>query len=130
MEEHPVLGERVLRGAQNMEHILKAVLHHHERFDGKGYPVGLSGQSIPQLARILAVSDAFDAMTSTRPYRRRLSVEEALAEVERLAGQQFDPVVADAFVRYARTALGSSSAEEGRSRSPVIVPHEAHGNAR
>ena len=74
------------------------VLFHHERWDGGGYPAGLSGRRIPVEARILAIADAFDAMISPRPYRRSLTHEQALAEVEAEAGAQFDPVAAELFV--------------------------------
>jgi HD-GYP domain-containing protein (c-di-GMP phosphodiesterase class II) len=74
------------------------VRHHHERFDGSGYPDGLRGQAIPLGARVIAVADAFDAITSTRPYRAARSKQEALAEIKRGAGRQFDPAVVGAFV--------------------------------
>jgi HD-GYP domain-containing protein (c-di-GMP phosphodiesterase class II) len=73
------------------------VLHHHERWDGTGYPDRLAGERIPLGARIIFVADAFDAMTSDRVYRRRLDTAEALAELERCAGTQFDPAVVEAF---------------------------------
>ncbi|MCK4267817.1 MAG: HD-GYP domain-containing protein, partial [Actinomycetia bacterium] len=72
--------------------------HHHERFDGKGYPDGLSGENIPFGARILAVADSFDAMTSNRPYRQARSREAAFAELKRCAGTQFDPVVVEKLI--------------------------------
>jgi HD-GYP domain-containing protein (c-di-GMP phosphodiesterase class II) len=78
--------------------VLPYVLYHHERWDGRGYPTGRSGTEIPEEARLLAVVDAFDAMTSTRPYRRALPTWRALAEIERCAGTQFDPVYASAFL--------------------------------
>jgi HD-GYP domain-containing protein (c-di-GMP phosphodiesterase class II) len=74
------------------------VLHHHERWDGSGYPDGLSGDEIPLEARLLGVVDAFDAMTSRRAYRPALTVEQALVELERCAGSQFDPLLAETFV--------------------------------
>jgi HD-GYP domain-containing protein (c-di-GMP phosphodiesterase class II) len=74
------------------------VLYHHERWDGGGYPTGRSGEDIPEEARLLAVADAFDAMTSMRPYRRALPIAAAVQEVERCAGSQFDPTVAQAFL--------------------------------
>jgi HD-GYP domain-containing protein (c-di-GMP phosphodiesterase class II) len=74
------------------------VLYHHERWDGGGYPTGRSGEDIPEEARLLAVADAFDAMTSMRPYRRALPIAAAVQEVERCAGSQFDPMVAGAFL--------------------------------
>ena len=80
------------------------VRHHHERYDGAGYPDGLSGEQIILGARILAVSDTFDAMTSERPYRGAMSVEAACAEIERGRGAQFAPEVADAFLRIKKKA--------------------------
>jgi HD-GYP domain-containing protein (c-di-GMP phosphodiesterase class II) len=74
------------------------VLYHHERWDGTGYPTGRAGEEIPVEARVLAIADAFDAMTSDRPYRRALSREEALAEVERCSGTQFDPEIVRVFL--------------------------------
>jgi HD-GYP domain-containing protein (c-di-GMP phosphodiesterase class II) len=71
---------------------------HHERYDGSGYPDRLAGEQIPLVARVFAVADTFDAMTSDRPYRRALSIDEAREEIRRCAGQQFDPVVVEAFL--------------------------------
>jgi HD-GYP domain-containing protein (c-di-GMP phosphodiesterase class II) len=73
-------------------------MHHHERMDGKGYPMGLAGDEIPEFARVIAVADAFDSMTSTRSYRGARSVEEAVAELRKCSGLQFDPVLVDAFI--------------------------------
>jgi putative nucleotidyltransferase with HDIG domain len=95
---HPELGARMLRGIRSLRNALDCVLHHHERWDGGGYPYGLGGDAIPLEARILAVADAYDAMTSTRPYREPRTREEALAEVERCAGTQFDPRLARVFL--------------------------------
>ncbi len=95
---HSETGEHILNPIVEDEEILKAVRHHHERYDGQGYPDGLKGEQIPQLARIIAVADTFDAMTSERPYRKAMSKEVACAEVERCRGTQFDPEAADAFL--------------------------------
>jgi putative nucleotidyltransferase with HDIG domain len=95
---HPELGARMLQEVKSLRAALDCVRHHHERWDGGGYPYGLGGEAIPIEARILAVADAYDAMTSTRPYRDPRTREEALAEVERCAGSQFDPLVARAFL--------------------------------
>jgi HD-GYP domain-containing protein (c-di-GMP phosphodiesterase class II) len=95
---HPELGARMIEGIRSLRAAYGCVLHHHERWDGGGYPYGLGGNAIPLEARILAVADAYDAMTSHRPYREPRSREEALAEVERCAGSQFDPRVAEAFL--------------------------------
>jgi HD-GYP domain-containing protein (c-di-GMP phosphodiesterase class II) len=96
---HPVAGTRILTGIQSLRAALDTVLHHHERWDGGGYPHGLSGTDIPEDARIVAVADAYDAMISDRPYRGRIGHLDAVAEIERCAGSQFDPRIAEAFVR-------------------------------
>ncbi|MFE7482991.1 HD-GYP domain-containing protein [Streptomyces sp. NPDC057552] len=91
MELHPEYGHEIVRGIGFLDEARDAILHHHERLDGTGYPYGLSGGRIPESARIVAVADAFDAMTSTRSYRRARPVPAALAELRRCAGSQFDP---------------------------------------
>ncbi len=98
MEEHPVLGERILAPTE-LEEVLPLVRHHHEWWDGSGYPDGLRGPQIPVGARLLAVCDAFEAMTSPRPYRDPLSFEAAVEQLETGSGSQFDPEVAGSFVR-------------------------------
>lgn len=97
LERHPLTGFRLL-DALCIEPVATWVLHHHERWDGTGYPNGLADDEIPLGARILLVADAYDAMTTDRPYRRRLPHSRALAELERCAGTQFDPGVVTAFV--------------------------------
>ncbi|MFE9599117.1 HD-GYP domain-containing protein [Streptomyces hokutonensis] len=91
IELHPEYGHEIVRGIGFLGEARAAVLHHHERLDGSGYPYGLLGSQIPESARVVAVADAFDAMTSTRSYRRARPVSAALAELERCAGAQFDP---------------------------------------
>ena len=98
IRRHPVTGARLVESFVDFEPALPYVLHHHERWDGEGYPHGLRGEAIPLEARVLGVADAFDAMTSLRPYRPALTVEQALAELERCAGTQFDPRLAETFV--------------------------------
>ena len=98
METHPVLGEEIVRKAPQLSATLPGVRHHHERWDGAGYPDRLAGESIPLDARILALADTFDAMTSDRPYRRGMSVEIALTAIAKGAGSQFDPALADPFI--------------------------------
>ncbi len=94
---HPVAGATLVRSVAGLEVAVGCVLHHHERWDGGGYPAGLAGEAIPLEARVLAVADAFDAMISTRPYRRAMAQSDAVAELERCSGSQFDPFVAEAF---------------------------------
>jgi len=98
IRRHPTAGARLVLPLRRFHEALPYVLFHHERWDGDGYPAGLSGRGIPNEARILAIADAFDAMISPRPYRRALTHEHALAEVEDGAGTQFDPVAAELFV--------------------------------
>lgn len=97
LKMHPVIAADILRQAPTLEMVVPIVYHHHERYDGTGYMTGLSGDLIPLGARILAVADAYVAMTSDRPYRRALSAEDALHELQRHAGSQFDPAVVEAF---------------------------------
>ena len=99
IRSHPAAGARLVIEMRRFHDALPYVLFHHERWDGGGYPAGLSGRRIPIEARILAIADAFDAMISPRPYRHALTHEHALAEVEAGAGTQFDPVAAELFVR-------------------------------
>ncbi|BBC33093.1 hypothetical protein SGFS_043870 [Streptomyces graminofaciens] len=99
IELHPEYGHEMVRGISFLGEARAAVLHHHERLDGSGYPCGLMGNQIPEFARVVAVADAFDAMTSTRSYSRARPVAAALEELERCAGAQFDPVMVRALVR-------------------------------
>ncbi|QOV35691.1 HD-GYP domain-containing protein [Streptomyces ferrugineus] len=99
IELHPEYGHEMVRGISFLGEARAAVLHHHERLDGSGYPYGLSGAQIPESARVVAVADAFDAMTSTRSYSRARPVPVALRELEKCAGSQFDPRMVTALVR-------------------------------
>ena len=103
MRKHAEQGFEILRRAPLSKNVKLAVLYSHERWDGKGYPIGLSGEGIPIIARIISVVDAFEAMTSDRPYRKALPVEEAVKRLEQGAGSQFDPTVARMFIRLIRT---------------------------
>jgi HD-GYP domain-containing protein (c-di-GMP phosphodiesterase class II) len=98
MRAHPRAGASLVLPLPNARHALPYVLLHHEAWDGGGYPCGLRGKWIPVEARLLAVADAFDAMTSVRPYRGARSHGEAFAELERSAGSQFDPAMVEAFL--------------------------------
>ena len=98
IKDHPTVGATLVSQVKGFERLVPIVRHHHERFDGTGYPDGLAGEDIPLEARILSVLDVFDALTHQRSYRRGLSREEALAIVERGAGTQFDPAVVKAFL--------------------------------
>jgi hypothetical protein len=99
---HPTFGHEMVRGIGFLGEAREGILHHHERMDGRGYPAGLAGDQIPEFARVIAVADAFDSMTSTRSYRRARPVDEAVAELERCSGTQFDPTMVAALVRAVR----------------------------
>jgi putative nucleotidyltransferase with HDIG domain len=95
---HPMRGLDILREIGFLDEALAGIKHHHERIDGRGYPMGLAGDQIPEFARMLAVADAFDSMTSTRSYRGARPVDEAIEELNRWSGTQFDPAFVAAFV--------------------------------
>lgn len=101
IKKHPDQGARILRPMgfdERMHDIVQIIRHHHERFDGKGYPDGLAEETIPLYSRIIAVADSYDAMTSDRPYRKSMNLSDALAQLEENSGKQFDPVLVEKFV--------------------------------
>jgi putative nucleotidyltransferase with HDIG domain len=107
MKNHAAVGAEFLETSQGLRHLARFVRHHHERWDGRGYPSGLHGEDIPLESRILNVCDSVEAMASDRPYHRGMSVDEIIAEVRGCSGTQFDPAIADAFIRIAeRNASG------------------------
>jgi len=111
IQQHAPFGAKIMVSeAEALQQLAKIVRHHHERYDGKGYPDGLAGKDIPLEARILSVVDAFDAMTQERSYRKALSREEAIRELERSAGTQFDPAVVKAFLALVKEPRAESSA--------------------
>ncbi|SCK31666.1 HD-GYP domain-containing protein [Streptomyces sp. WMMB 322] len=118
IELHPEYGHEMVRGIGFLEEARAAILHHHERLDGSGYPYGLAGAEIPEFARVVAVADAFDAMTSTRSYRRARPVGSAVAELKRCAGTQFDP-------RMVRALAG---ALDRQGWSPAVTADRTGGN--
>jgi len=97
MRQHPKIGAEILKGIPFLEKARALILHHHERFDGSGYPNGLKQENIPMGARLLAIADAFDTMTTDRAYRVRFDVDTAIKELYNCAGIQFCPVAVDAF---------------------------------
>jgi putative nucleotidyltransferase with HDIG domain len=107
MEQHSVIGERILAKVEAYAEIATAVRHHHERIDGLGYPDRIAGETIPVISRIVCVADAYNAMTSDRPYRDAMSTEVARSRLRQAAGSQFDPVIVDAF-----DAILASSSEQ------------------
>ncbi|WP_345441467.1 HD-GYP domain-containing protein [Actinoallomurus vinaceus] len=113
---HPMRGEEIVRGIDFLDEALGGIMHHHERLDGTGYPMGLAGEEIPEFARIIAVADTFDAMTSSRSYRPGMPIQSAIEELRRGAGTQFDPALVDAFL----TALD----REGWVKAELVLPPE------
>ena len=103
IKNHPAIGAHILSNASIFADIIPIVKHHHERYDGKGYPARLAGEDIPYLARIVAVADTFDAMTSRRSYRQALDFDYTMNEIEKCKGTQFDPAIADVFLEILRT---------------------------
>ena len=98
MKTHPVNSEKLISSIKKLHDITPGVKHHHERWDGKGYPDHLAGEDIPYSARIIAIADTYDAMTSTRSYRKALPHDVAIEEIQKCAGAQFDPILAQKFV--------------------------------
>jgi HD-GYP domain-containing protein (c-di-GMP phosphodiesterase class II) len=98
MHQHTLIGERIVAAAPDLRPAAVLVRSSHENFDGSGYPDRLAGERIPLGSRIIAVCDAFDAMTSNRPYRQAMHADLAIAELRRCAGSQFDPVVVERFI--------------------------------
>ena len=103
MKTHPVVGANIVSHARQLKACIPGILYHHEMYDGSGYPEGLKGKEIPLDARILAIADAFSAMTTERPYRGAMSFEEALKEIRQGAGSQFAPDLVDAFLMKIRS---------------------------
>lgn len=104
VKQHPIVGEEIVRPLPDSEHLVPAVRHHHERIDGAGYPDGIGGETIPLFARIIAIADAFVAITSDRAYRPRRSKDEAIRILQQGAGKQWDPELVEGFVRLLRRA--------------------------
>ncbi len=109
MRQHPVIGEAILKPVRSLGKISDVIRYHHEFYDGSGYPFHLKGEDIPLMARILTVADTYDAMVTDRPYRKRLSLDQAKAELQKCAGTQFDPQVVEAFLR----VLAEKEARQG-----------------
>ncbi len=119
MRSHPEMGHAILKDVPFMRDAAQIVLCHEERFDGKGYPNGLAGDAIPFGARLFAVIDTLDAITSDRPYRAGLSFDHAKAEIQRCAGNQFDPVAVDAFLAEEATLREMVAAKCGADLPPL-----------
>ncbi len=121
MKQHPLIGYKMLSGLNFLKPSLVGVLHHHERWDGKGFPAGIAGGAIPMYIRILTVADTLDAMTSDRPYRASLGYEEALAQIQKGAGTQFDPAAVEALMKRA-PEVRILLLEKGVSGGPRVDP--------
>ncbi len=114
VKRHPIEGVNLIKNLGILKPAIPILLHHHERYDGKGYPSGLKGKQIPLGAKILAVLDAFEAMVFGRPYRKRLTVKEAIKELKKQSGSQFDGVVVEAFARAVeKSAVKEKLQQEG-----------------
>jgi polar amino acid transport system substrate-binding protein len=121
MKQHPTLGHHILSAAE-LDDIATWIRHHHERIDGCGYPEGLAGDAIPFESRILMVADAFEAITADRPYRDRRSVGEAMVELERHSGTQFDPRCLAALARVVGPRPYASESVPGPDPAPAGAP--------
>jgi HD-GYP domain-containing protein (c-di-GMP phosphodiesterase class II) len=125
VKQHAALGASIMVSeAEALQRLATIVHYHHERFDGTGYPVGLAGEEIPLEARILSVADVFDAMTHERSYRKALSRETAITELELAAGTQFDPAVVEAFLALLSRQgdeLAAPAQPAAKERQPVAV---------
>ena len=100
MKKHCEIGRNIVGGISTFNHIGDYILHHHEKWDGTGYPDGLSGEDIPKICRALSIIDAYDVMTHERPYKEAFSHEDAVKEIKRCSGSQFDPDLADLFMQF------------------------------
>lgn len=118
IKKHPVIGKKILEPVNCLADKIPLIYHHHERIDGQGYPEGLKGDDIPLGARILSVADAYQAMTSDRPYRKALPALIAIEELKRFKGRQFDPNIVDAFLRVLKR-MGMDKTADNSSESPA-----------
>ncbi len=119
IKAHPEIGVRILKDIRQMQDLLPGVLHHHERYDGRGYPHKLAGENIPIFGRLIALADSFDAMSSNRTYRRALSPEHVLNEIKNCAGKQFDPKLVEFFVKLDFEPFYRMVTEHQQRQSPL-----------
>ena len=129
VRRHPLLSVRIMEGMEFLEQEIPAVRYHHERFDGSGYPEGISGASVPLTARILSLADAFDSMTSSRCYRQAMTYDQAVAEIKAQSGKQFDPTIVDAFLA-AASRLGRKLMEIPPRRRAAILDEAPLADSR
>jgi HD-GYP domain-containing protein (c-di-GMP phosphodiesterase class II) len=128
MRTHPEVGAQIVAPLRFLGEAVLVIRHHHERYDGSGYPHGLRGEAIPAAARIFSVVDAFDAITNDRPYRKARSTEDAIEEIVRRAGSQFDPEVVEVFVRMMENP--PSDLTRTRPFEPEVASTLANGRER
>lgn len=124
MEQHSIIGEAIVKPVRSLQKVMPLVRHHHERYDGAGYPAALKGEAIPLGARILCVADAYDSMITDRPYRKRLSHAEAARELQRCAGTQFDPEVVRALFQILAEKGGRYATESSAFSTPPCLPFQ------
>jgi HD-GYP domain-containing protein (c-di-GMP phosphodiesterase class II) len=124
IRRHPEIGHRILRDIPHFDDVLAGVQFHHERWDGGGYPAGIAGTEIPLVARMIAIADAFDAMTSSRTYREGMSRERVLAELKQCAGSQFDPTLVPIFLSLDFSEYDNMVAEHTDAEQSTIIPQE------
>jgi putative nucleotidyltransferase with HDIG domain len=125
IKQHPIFSEQIVGNAHCMNNLKPILRHHHERYDGRGYPDGLQKDEIPLEARIMALSDAVEAMASDRPYKKARNPEEILLEIKQHTGTQFDPLVVDAFLEIVQEeglSFIKNSAGENQESIPVLWP--------
>ncbi|MDD5194337.1 MAG: HD domain-containing protein [Candidatus Omnitrophica bacterium] len=116
IKNHPLIGANILKQIEEFKDVLLGVRHHHERYDGSGYPFGLKRRQIPLIAAIISLADAFDAMTIDRPYQKALNLEEALIEIKKNRGKQFSPLIIDAFLKIYSKRSGLKSFVKGNNQ--------------
>lgn len=124
IKKHPVIGGEILKEIHTIPHVREGALFHHERYDGKGYPYGLTGKDIPLFARIVCLADTYDAMSTNRVYRKMVPHEEIIAEYERCSGSQFDPELAEVFIEMLKEGYivgGGPAKEELRNTGEILL---------
>jgi HD-GYP domain-containing protein (c-di-GMP phosphodiesterase class II) len=117
MRQHPSIGAQIMSPIRMLKDIIPGIRNHHETWDGNGYPDRLEGDQIPMVARIIGVADTFDAMTTTRPYQKAMTLEYVLAKMRSMSGSRFDPLVIDAFL--AAVEAGDISPPDRESQLPA-----------
>jgi HD-GYP domain-containing protein (c-di-GMP phosphodiesterase class II) len=129
MRQHPVFGALIVGAMPGMEEVVHGVRHHHERWDGRGYPDRLAGDAIPLIGRLMAVGDAYSAMTTSRPYRKGLTERQALKEINAGLGTQFDPEIGALFMRLREAKLAEAGGATPRPRAARTKPAPEHATA-